>query len=327
MNSKTMALGVDIGGTKIRAGLVDSNGIVGKTRSVLTDAKSGPDAVIKQVVDLVSQCLSSNLAGKTVYGIGVGAPGPLDVRTGIVKSMPNLPAWQNYPIRDRLEEHVNLPVQVINDADAACLCEYVFGAARGRKNFITLTLGTGIGSSIMIHGRLWHGKSGISPEIGHVPVALNGPVCSCGSRGHLESFSSSRQMIHRMIEKIKNGSQTMISPEQLSDGSKGIKLLADAARNGDRLALAEFHRYGKYLGRGLAVVVNLLNLPLVVITGGLSHAWDLMVDFVEKELFSQTFETQASDLDIVLSSHRDDSGVLGAGALCLPGRNDLIRWI
>lgn len=326
MMKSGLVLGIDIGGTKLSAGLVSRSGLAGEVRSAATHAQEGPDRVMEQIRDLIGQLAGGPGSRVEIDGIGVGAPGPIDIRSGIVKTMPNLPEWEGYRLKKILENRTGRPVRLINDADAAALSEYYFGRARERKTFATLTLGTGIGSSIMLNGRLWHGASGVSPELAHIPISGSGPKCGCGGRGHLESFLSSHHMIERVRRAVALGEPTSIDMLWLVSEDGGMREIIEAARRRDRVAVREMQRYGKYLGRGLAVLTNLLNLPLVILAGGISNAWDLIETSARRELKRHVFLALADRLTIVVSAFRENAGVLGAGTLFFPETDRIVDW-
>jgi glucokinase len=280
---------------------------------IATLGESGAESVFRRIVLTVVEMVKElNGSGDCLAGIGIGAPGPLDARSGVVQTMPNLPGWDDFPLKARLEEATGCDVCVMNDADAVAWGEYAAGAAMGRKNFAVVTLGTGVGSSLFFNGKPWIGVDGFSSELGHVPVSPDGPQCSCGRIGHLESFVSSRRIVESVVKAVGNGVSTHINISQLKKDGYHIKAVADAALAGDELALSVMKQYGSHLGRGLAVLANLLNLPLVVLAGGITAAWPVFEKYTRETLAASAFPIQAASLEIKLSELGDDAGIIGA---------------
>ncbi len=304
MNSgKKWAIGIDVGGTKIRAGLADRTGLLAKSIEIPTEPHSGPAGVVSRIYSLIEKILLLNDKQQADVEIGIAIPGPFDIRTGIICELPNLPAWNGFPLRDRMEVDLGKPIMLVNDADAAAIGEYFFGVVAKQKNFALLTLGTGLGSSLFLRGRPWHGISGISSELGHVPIGLTGPECSCGKTAHFESYLSTAFLFRRM--------------EQSGFENISIRNLLDSADSGDTRALEIFHAYARYLGKALALLANLLNLPVTVLSGGLTCAWRHLSVTAMGEFKKSCFSVQAEAMNVVISSLIPDGGVLGAAMAAL----------
>jgi glucokinase len=314
---RDLAIGVDLGGTNIRAALVSPDGLEGRMLSIPTKAVEGPEAIVISISGLIKRLTAQLPQGSKIEGIGIGAPGPLNARTGIIETMPNLPKWENIAFKAMAENEFKERVELLNDADAAAWGEYCYGAAQGMEEFALLTLGTGLGSSFFIKGRPWIGASGISPELGHIPIARSHEPCSCGGFGHLESYLSSRYLVKSAKKMIERGEKSAIDLELLDAEGFHVEEIIGRARDADRVAQKIIRKYGEALGQAFSIIANLFNMSLVVLSGGISAAWDVLKPFAMKEFFHQAFRTQAEALRIEISSLQGTSGVLGAGAMIL----------
>ncbi len=313
-NPEPMAVGIDLGGTNIRLGIVNPAGDLSETRSFPTQPHEGPESIINRMHKAFLE-ITGDHSGPVAAGLG--APGPLNSRTGIVESMPNLPGWEHYPLRDELHARLGCPVYLLNDADAFAWCEFRTGHAKSVDSFAMITLGTGLGSSLILNGKLWVGSSGMSPELGHIPISEVDDICGCGCSGHLESFVSSRAIRTRIRSAVTSGRETCMDIEKLLLSGFSIRKIAKYAQAGDAVAIEELNRYARYLGRGLAVLANLLNLELVVVSGGVSGAWTLLEPVVRRELDTQAFPLQASTMRIMVSQQSEWGGAIGAGLWAL----------
>ena len=312
------SIGIDLGGSRIKGALVNRQGSVLKKCTMLTHAKTGPDTVVDQIAGIVNELMDGF---DDIAGLGIGAPGPLDARTGQIYTMPNLPEWENYPLREKLQSRLKMDVEIMNDADCAAWGEYLFGVAKEVDNFALLTLGTGIGSSIFIHGRPWVGVSGISPEIGHIPISNDAVQCSCGQYGHVESFVSAWKMIQRIRAAICTGAETILPVEKFRSGNGEVKDIAEAAAKGDLLAVKELTRYAMFLGRTIGLIANLLNLQLIVLTGGIVNSWKLIETTVWRAINLSSFHIQRSAMKIKIGLNPENAGVIGAAAMFLNCRH------
>ncbi len=267
-------LGIDLGGTSLRVGAFDAEMQLLASRVMPTRVRSGPQAVVTDMADAIASLLDETTA--RAEAIGLGSPGPLNLLDGTLGQLPNFPGWDFYPLRSSLEEFTGLPVVLDGDANAAALAEWKLGAGRneGVDSMAMLTLGTGVGSGIIISGHIWHGIVGMGGEVGHVSVNYDGPACSCGGRGCLEYYASATG-----IERSARIAGFPIPRPARRPLRKTARVtarqIADLALTGDREARAIYAQVGRYLGRGLATLVNTLDLPLYVIGGGVAAAWDL----------------------------------------------------
>ena len=267
-------LGIDLGGTSLRIGAFDASMQLLASRVMPTRVRSGPQAVVADMADAISSLLDETRG--RIEAIGLGSPGPLNLLDGTLGQLPNFPGWDFFPLRSSLEELTGLPVVLDGDANAAALAEWKLGAGRneGVDSMAMLTLGTGVGSGIILDSRIWHGIVGMGGEVGHVSVNYDGPTCSCGGRGCLEYYASATG-IERSARIVASQSHGPLADLFAKHPSVTARMIADLATSGDRAAREIYAQVGRYLGRGLATLVNTLDLPLYVIGGGVAAAWDL----------------------------------------------------
>jgi len=309
---KDNVVAVDLGGTHIRSALINERGEILARAERETLAKEGPDPVI----GLIEACIRDVSRG--TEAISIAAPGPLNPWKGIIHQAPNLPGWHEVPLADILHRAFKVPVYLNNDANLAALAEYRFGAGQGANDLIYLTISTGIGGGIISQGRLLLGTKGLAAEIGHMILEPEGPPCGCGGRGHLESLASGTAIARRAVEEIKRGTETSIARLVEGELSKvTAKVVAQAAQEGDPLAISIFKEAGFYIGWGIANLLHTLNPQLVILGGGVSKAGDLLFDPVRATVKARTMPSYQEGLRIVPSTLGDDVGLLGAAAFVL----------
>lgn len=267
-------IGIDLGGTSLRVGAFDDRMTLLTSRVMPTRVSSGPEAVVDDMADAVSSILDET--NGSIKAIGLGSPGPLNLVTGTLGQLPNFPGWDFFPLRSALENLTGIRVVLDGDANAAALAEWKLGAGRNESvdSMAMITLGTGVGSGIILDGRIWEGIVGMAGEAGHISVNFDGPVCSCGGRGCLEYYASATG-VERAARAVAATSHGAVG--RLFSGSSAVtaRQIADLANAGDAEAREIYAQVGRYLGRGLAGLVNTLDLPLYVIGGGVAAAWDL----------------------------------------------------
>ncbi|MEP7325675.1 MAG: ROK family protein [Gemmatimonadota bacterium] len=309
-------VGIDIGGTNLVIGCVaeDGSSLVA-LRSEPTRAEEGSETVTGRLVTMartaITECQRA-VPGAEVIGIGVGAPGPLNTRTGVVLLTPNL-GWVNLPLRDLIQKGVNLPTALDNDANCAVLGEWWRGAARGSRTAIGITIGTGIGGGLVLDGRLYHGHSDSAGEIGHTTIEINGRRCKCGNYGCLEAYASGPAIARRAIEAIESGYETSL-PGYV-DGRLDLitaQTVYDAAHNGDALADEVVSDTAKFLGAGLANLINIFNPEVVVVCGGVTDAGDSLFVPLRREVHRRAFKPAVDVCRIVPGELPGTAGVYGA---------------
>ena len=280
-NKQRATIGIDLGGTSMRVGVYDdAMQLLGST-SMPTEVAGGPDRAVARLAaathDLLRQQAETH-PGLEAIGIGIGSPGPINLRTGVLGVLPNLPGWENYPLRDRLAAAAGLPVTLECDANAAAIAEWKLGAgkAAGLNSMAMLTLGTGVGSGLILGGQVWHGMFGMGGEVGHATVEPQGWLCGCGSRGCLEVYASANGLI-RLARQLAEAPEATPALRTLVDTPVPFTPLdvAKLAEAGDPAAILAFERLGRYLGIGIANLINTLDLPLIVVGGGVASAWPL----------------------------------------------------
>lgn len=310
--------GIDIGGTNIKFGLVDSRGEVVYRQQRPTMAKKGPKVLMHLVTNIAEELLLHAAEEEhRVHWLGVGTPGAVDARTGtVIGPCPNIEGWQGTEIGSILQERLNMPVFVDNDANVVALAEARFGAAIGSKSMVCVTVGTGIGGGIVMDGRLWRGANHSAAELGHMSICLDGPLCSCGRAGCIEAYCSSGAILERARSKLKKTPTPVFDTLLGGDLSKlTIKKLFTALKKHDSLARETLDETAVYLGTGLAGVVNLLNPETVVIGGGVADGGGGFVDAVAREIKERAFASAVQDLRVVKATLGNDAGFIGAGLL------------
>ena len=315
-----VSIGIDIGGTNIRFGIVDRAGNITARKRIKTEAGEGFSRILgrlKKGISSLEEKVSEG--GYTLKGIGIGVPGIISSEEGIVRFSPNLPGWVDVPLRDAVAAFSKVSVHVENDANAYALGEATFGAGRGADSMLCITLGTGAGGGIILDKRLWRGENGMAGEVGHMTVEPRGYRCHCGNTGCLERYSSATALVERTVQALVKGKKSILSKMyELDPSSITPEVVANAARNGDRLAISMYGDVGMYLGIASAGIINLLNISRIVIGGGLAGSWDLFIGPLKAEIKARAFNIPASRCDVVPGALGDDAGVLGAASLVKP---------
>ncbi|TBL79011.1 ROK family protein [Paenibacillus thalictri] len=310
-----LTIGVDLGGTQIRAGLFDEAGGLLFKHEDLTLAHEGAEAVIGRIIEGIRRVVSyaqEQGHGENITGIGIGCPGPLDPFTGVVLSPSTLPGMVDIPLQHIVHSEFGLPVYVNNDANAAALGEWLYGSGRGTNNMIYLTISTGIGAGIVIDGRLLLGEQGSAGEVGHMIIDPYGPMCSCSNRGCWEACASGTAIADIAIERLAN--ETSDSQLRQITGPVTAKEVITAALNNDRLAMEIMEQTRIYLGIGLINMINLFNPQKVVIGGGVSKAGDFLLQ-PAVDMAKQRSQPGMNDVAFVMAELGDDVGLYGAAAL------------
>jgi len=309
-------IGVDLGGTQIRAALADAEGQIVRRTSCLTLAEEGLEPVIGRIKSAIYEVMGST-GRREVQGIGVAAPGPLDPWKGVIIECPNLPGWENVPLKDLLEEEFGLPVVVGNDANSAALAEQRFGAGQGIADLIYITVSTGIGGGIIVDNKLLLGAQGFAAEVGHQTLEAHGPRCNCGNVGCLEVLAAGPAIARSARELIKTGVVTRITDLVGDDLDKvTAKVVNQAAQAGDPVAIELFRQAGFYIGVGIVNLLHLFNPSLIVIGGSVAKAGELLFEPIRATVRERTMASYYwENTPIVPAALGDDVGLLGAVAL------------
>jgi glucokinase len=316
---KVLFIGIDLGGTKIGTALVDAEGQILARDFRKTQAAGGLQAVVNRMVDAAYRVMGqAGVAPSQITAIGVGAPGPIDAKAGLVTSPPNLPGWRNVPLKKLVEEALDIPTFLENDANAAALGEHLFGAGRGTKNMIYVTASTGVGGGFILDGQIYDGATGAAGEIGHMTVLPRGPHCGCGNRGCLEALASGTAIAREGKELVVRGVPTLIT--ELAEGDPdrvSAKLVAQTAEQGDVEAQEIIADAMTYLGVGMASLVNLFNPELIVIGGGLTNMGEGLFGPVRRIIDRRAFRASAEAVKVVPAQLGDEVGILGAAAVAM----------
>lgn len=300
------SIGVDLGGTNLRAAAIDKAGKLLEKVEGSTQLSAGRDAVIADIVAAILKLRASG-GKRPLAGIGIGTPGFLIIEKGIITASPNLPGFENFAIRDEIERLLQAPVMLENDANAAALGEKWMGAGRGVDDLVLLTLGTGIGGGIVCGGRVLHGHVGMAGELGHMTVVPNGNPCACGNIGCLEKHASATA-ITCMAKMLGLG-------EDLTS-----RQVYDLAIGGNDKARLVFQRMGSALGIALASLVNVFNFPLYLLSGGVLGAWEFFAPAMTDELKSRSFVFRNSATRVEKAILGNEAGLFGAAYLPFQAR-------
>ena len=311
-------LGVDLGGTNIVVGAATEDGKRQfAVRSEPTRAEAGADSVVERIARMVdtviAQAMAETGAARSDFvGVGIGAPGPLDRKNGIVIVTPNL-GWRNFPLRARVSDMVGLPATLDNDANCATLGEWWQGAARGGVNVVGVTIGTGIGGGLILGGTLYHGASDVAGEIGHTTIDSTGRRCKCGNYGCLEAYASGPAIAERAREALGGGEPSTLIEMAGGDLSQlTARMIYDAAKAGDFVARLVVRDTAHFLGTGLANLLNIFNPDVVVVAGGVTQAGDALFEPLRAEVRRRAFKPAVDACRIVPGTLGDSAGVLGA---------------
>ena len=314
---KKYVIGVDLGGTKILTALSDLEGNILERARVLVGETKDKEAVVSKIKETIEQVISATEVGlEEVAGIGLGCPGPLDIEEGLIHHTPNLDL-DNVNIKKELSD-LNTPIFLENDANAAALGEQWFGAGKGAENMIYITVSTGIGGGIIINGDIYHGASDGAGEIGHSTLDPNSVVkCGCGNYGCWEALASGTALSRLGQDALKSGEDTMI--DDLVDDVNEVDgaVVAQAAEEGDEVALELMDTIAERLGTGLASLINIFNPSRIVFGGGVSNAWPLLKDKIWETIDARAMESLAEKVEIIPAELGSDVGVAGAIATAL----------
>ena len=320
---KKWVIGVDLGGTNIVVGVLPIDAAeadVLALKSEPTDAERGAKYVVDKIVLLIEEARAEVVAqfGGTradFAGIGIGAPGPLNRQTGTVIQSPNL-GWRNFPLRDLISNAVNLPAVLDNDANCATYGEWWLGAGRNVDTLIGLTLGTGIGGGIVLHGDIFHGVSDAAGEIGHMTIEANGRKCPCGNYGCLEAYASGPAIARRAIEGLEAGAESLLS-DLVGNKLENITAATvyEAVVHGDTYANEVMRETAKFLGAGVANIVNIFNPDMIVISGGVTKAGDHLFVPLRAEVRRRAFKSALDACQITAAQLPGTAGVIGAAGV------------
>jgi len=301
-------IAVDIGGTQIRAAVYPYEGITPlEVRKIPTRSSKG--TAFERMCNLIETIWPKQ---SDVVAVIVASPGPQDPDSGVIFSAPNIPGWDDFPLRDKLKERFNVPVYIGNDANLAALGEWKFGAGREHKHVLYLTISTGIGGGVIVDDHMLLGSRGLAAELGHITVLPDGPPCGCGQRGHLEAVSAGPAIARYVNAELERGAVSILNP----DPNLSARDVSEAAQKGDTLAVEALARAGTFIGQTLADFLHVFNPSIVIFGGGVSQSGDLLLDPVRESLKKHVMDSSfLKDLVITTAALGDDAGLLGALAL------------
>ena len=296
------SIGVDLGGTNLRAAAVDRNGKVLEKHSQPTDMTRGRDEVIADIVSGINAVRQKITGGSRLAGVGIGVPGFILIEKGFVTNSNNLPVLENFPLRDEIERLLGAPIILENDANAAALGEKWMGAGKEVDDLVLLTLGTGIGGGIIGGGRVLHGAVGMAGELGHMTIDPNGNPCGCGNFGCLEKIASATA-VEAMADMMSLGNHLTSQQvyELTLDGNEKAKMI--------------FHQMGWALGIGLANLINIFNYPLFLLSGGMLPAWDAFAPTMMEEIRKRSFTFRNTETRVERATLGNQAGLIGAAYL------------
>jgi len=307
-------IAVDFGGTNIRAAYFPSPQPPPVSQNkTATLASEGPNAVITRLIQAIESQIPK---GAVDLRIGIAAPGPLDPRTGVILSAPNLSGWTNIPLRDQLSEHFGVPVFLGNDANAAALAEWRFGAGQGTGNMVYLTISTGIGGGVIADGRLLLGAHGLAGELGHITMDLNGPTCGCGIKGHIEAIAAGPALARNATAQLEAGQLSTLKETLSAQGKITSIDIGKAAQAGDELALSVIEEAGLLIGHHLGDLAHIFNPEVFILGGGVSLLGDLIFEPIKRSLREHVMDPAYLDgVRVLPAALGDDAGLVGAMVL------------
>jgi len=313
--SQDLLLGVDVGGTKVAAGLVNADGEILSHQRVSMASDGPAERGLQAVLSAIAQVLPDGASA--IAGIGICAPGPLDPKTGVILNPTNVPCWRNFPLAEEVRKKYSVLVKVDNDANAAALAETRWGAAKGYKNVFYATIGTGIGTGIILDGKIFHGRTGSAGEGGHVSIDYRGPMCRCGKPGCIEILASGTAIVRRARERLS--SRTKSSLLEIAGGrAEAItgEMVGTAFAGGDQLATDLLADTAEMVALWLSNMIDLLDPDVIVIGGGAAALYFPFFDRLRERIPQLTVNPHAGEIPIVSARYGSDSGIAGGAALC-----------
>lgn len=316
------AIGIDLGGTNVKIALVNKRGNILVKQTLITQSYLLKEDLISAVINKTEVILSyPRIKRKDIMGIGIGLPGLVDSERGIVHYFVNIKGWKNVPLAKIFRRHFNLPTFIDNDVNATTLAELRFGAGRGAKNLICLTLGTGVGGGVVVNGELYRGSTLSAGELGHIPLERDGLRCNCGGYGCVERYVGNNYLVENVKSQIRKGKRTIIAKLVNNKLSKITpRVITEAAKKGDKFAICVWRNTGENLGIVLAGIVNFFNPERIVIGGGVAKAGKLLFDSIIKTVRLRAMELPGKKVKIVRARLGEDAGVIGAAILAMRKR-------
>jgi glucokinase len=308
------AVGVDLGGTFIKFGLVTSDGKIVKKTFLDSKANEGPKKVIKQIKRGIKDLLDKS--DYKITGIGIGAPGVISIKRGTVENPPNLPGWGKIHLGKIISKEFKLDTFVENDANAAAIGEMIFGAGKKLNSFLMITLGTGVGGGIIFERKLFRGETGAAGEIGHLSIDYKGDKCNCGSFGCIEAYAGNSYLINRVVKEYESNKSSLIfSLVNNNFDSLTPKVISDAVIQGDQFANNIIQQLGNHIGYALASVANLMDITSIIIGGGVAGFGEKLFDSIELSMRERVLKSLQPRIKILPAKLSNDAGIKGASSL------------
>ncbi len=311
-------IGIDVGGMSIKGGLVDENGVVYAKKSIVTNANAHYSEIVKDIAGLCEALVAEKgLTVKDVTAVGMGIPGTINSKTGVITYANNI-NFEKVPIVKEFRKHIDVPTFIGNDANVAALGEQRFGAGKGYKDVVVVTLGTGIGTGIVVDGKLMEGKMGAGAEGGHIGIKIGGEMCSCGKRGCWEAYASASALIRQTKRAIDKHPESLMVKFAEEEGKVSGKTAFLAAREDDAVGKAVVNAYIRYVAEGIISHVNLFRPDVVLIGGGISNEGDYLMERIQRRVNRYAYGGHRNPRVLVRKAElKNDAGMLGAVALCL----------
>jgi glucokinase len=310
---KSFVIGIDLGGTKINGALADLEGKVLSKFTIPTNASEGEEAVLGRIVEVIETVIEkANKTVEEIKTIGIGSPGPLDAKAGIIVTTPNLP-FRNFQLVKPIIEKFNIPTFLDNDANVAAIGEYMLGSGKGTTNMVYITVSTGIGGGAILDGRVYRGSTSNALEVGHMTIVSDGPRCNCGNNGCIEALASGTAIARQAREAIAAGLETTLSGLDVVTSYEVYK----EAQAGDKVSKDILDKSFNYLGIAVANIITSFDPEMFVIGGGVSQMGDVLFDKVQQVVNKRCFKSMSENCKIVPAGLGTDAGVMGAVALAL----------
>lgn len=312
MPEQQYVIGIDVGGTNIKAGAVDYQGKILATIKTPSEASAGRDAFLNKLQSIVTD-LISQMKGQSPMAIGFGIPGAIHANDGVVTQAPNFPALNGIPLRDLMAERLKLPCFMDNDANCIAFGEMWTGAGRGYSHILLLALGTGIGGGVIIDDEMLRGADGMAGELGHIAVEIDGAPCNCGSVGCLETIASATGILRMFREQKSKHPESPLN--SLQETSITPAVIFGEAVKGDQLSKSLIEQAGRGLGVGIASFINIFNPEIVIIGGGVAAAWDILIPPAIETMKKRAFKAPAARVKVVRAEKENDAGIFGTAYL------------
>jgi glucokinase len=312
--SSKYAVGVDLGGTNIKIGIVSDRGKLVKSISIKTEAEYGPKKVIENILSGIEEILKKNKL--KIQGIGIGCPGVVSTKKGIVENAPNLPGWKNIKLGSIVKKEYGYDVHVENDANAAAIGELIFGAGKKYSSFVMVTLGTGVGGGIVFNNKIFRGEFGAAGEIGHISIDVNGPKCNCGSTGCIEAYAGNQYLKEIVRKELPDYPKSKLW--SLIDGDLmkvSPRIIQSASEQGDEYSKFIINRMGKQLGTALASLSNLLDISTFIIGGGVAGFGKTLFDSTRTTIAQRVLTPHRSRVLVIPAKLKNEAGIKGASSL------------